>query len=53
MKAEQVRMLVLGQTARILSQDVDIKREKHLVHTLGTETLHTKTTTYSAAFMGK
>lgn len=28
-------MLALGQTARLLSQEMDIKREKHLVHTLG------------------
>lgn len=32
-------------------QEMDIKREKHRVHMLGTESLHNNTTTYSAGFM--
>lgn len=32
-RADQARMSSLGQTARLLGQEMVIKREKHLVHT--------------------
>lgn len=32
-RADQARMSSLGETARLLSQEMVIKREEHLVHT--------------------